>query len=167
MGLSTAVLVFSCKTGFFSGRKRCRSRNAVQVDSWTEAESFFLTSCDRFFAHFFVNRSASNIEVGAAALTKAWSKPPFFSNAFVFANAGRQVYKQKLVYRIVIVVNDPHPLWISQVLFTRSNVYVPHKAVRRPCMCLVEKLDKIRGRRKKQCSSQSVPVDMQTLIHNG
>jgi hypothetical protein len=166
-GLIHSSAGFFLQNRFFSGRKRCRSRNAVQVDSWTNAKNFFLTSCDRFFAHFFINRSASNIEVGAAELTKAWSKPPFFSNAFVFANAGRQVYNQKLVYRIVIVVNDPHPLWISQVLFTRSNVYVPHKAVRRPCMCLVEKLDKIRGRRKKQCSSQSVPVDMQTLIHNG
>lgn len=107
---------------------------------------------------------ASKVEARSAAQSAFWPKPAFF-----FANtvSARQVYKQTHVYRMVVVVNDPHTLWINPVLLTRSNVYAPHKAVGHPCMCLVEKLDKIRPPSKKRASSQSVPVDMQTLIHNG
>jgi hypothetical protein len=84
-----------------------------------------------------------------------------------FLTSHRQVYNQKLVYRIVVIVNDPLALWISQVLSTRSDVYGAHKAVGCLCMCLMEKLDKISGCAEKPGSSQSVPVDMQTLIHSG
>lgn len=91
----------------------------------------------------------------------------FFFDRVRFGKAAPQVYKQKLVYRIVVIVNDPYPLWISRLLFTRSNVYVPHKAVGRACMCLREKLDKISRLEQKPLSAQSVPVDMQTFIHSG
>lgn len=67
----------------------------------------------------------------------------------------------------MVIINDTHLLWISQVLFTRSNVYVAYKAVGCPCMFLVEKLDKIFAPGKKPRSTQSIPVDMQTFIHNG
>jgi hypothetical protein len=78
----------------------------------------------------------------------------------------RQVYKQKLVYRIVVVVNDGAHLWINPVYSTRSNVYLPHKPVGQPCMCLVEKMDKNPRRAKCRVFAQSVPVDMQKLIHS-
>ena len=42
-----------------------------------------------------------------------------------------------------------------------------HKPVGGFCMCLMEKLDKIFGLGKVPGSAQSVPVDMQTLIHSG
>jgi hypothetical protein len=77
-----------------------------------------------------------------------------------------QVYKQKLVYRIVVVVNEGAHLWISLLLSTRSGVYAPHKPVGLPCVCLREKMDKKSGCAKTACFAQSVPVDMQKLIHS-
>ena len=88
----------------------------------------------------------------------------FFGRTGAFA-AGPQVYNQKLVYRIMVVVNGATLLWISPVFSTTSNVYGPHKAVGWSCMLLVVKLDKKRGCAKNRVSSQSVPVDIHTLIH--
>jgi hypothetical protein len=78
---------------------------------------------------------------------------------------GRQVYKQKLVYRMMVIVNGVPHLWISRVYSTGSGVYVPHKPVGCSCMCLVEKLDKNWDRGKSRRFAQSIPVDMQKLIH--
>jgi hypothetical protein len=72
----------------------------------------------------------------------------------------------KFKYWIVVIVNGGALLWISLVLSTRSAVYVPYKPVGRACMFLVEKMDKNRRRVKSRGSAQSVPVDMQTVIHS-
>jgi len=77
-----------------------------------------------------------------------------------------QVYQQKLVYRIVVIVNVDTHLWIKQVLSTRSSVYARHKAVGCHCICRVSKLDKILVCMKNHVFAQSVPVDMQMLIHS-
>jgi hypothetical protein len=53
-----------------------------------------------------------------------------------------QVYTQKLVYRIVVMVNGAVHLWISALLSTASMTYETDKQVGRRCMFLVEKLDK-------------------------
>jgi hypothetical protein len=90
----------------------------------------------------------------------------FLDRVRAFKNA-RQVYKQKLVYRIVVIVNGTPHLWISQVLSTRSGVYGSHKPVGCPCICLKEKLDKIWPCAESRVFAQSVPVDMQKLIHSG
>jgi len=87
-----------------------------------------------------------------------------FGEAGTFA-ARPQVYNQKLVYRMMIIVNGTTLLWISRVLSTTSNVYGSHKAVGWSCMFLVAKLDKKRRCAKSRVSSQSVPVDIHTLIH--
>ena len=79
---------------------------------------------------------------------------------------GRQVYKLKLVYKIVVIVNVGAHLWISLVFPTGSVVYAPHKPVGGACICQVEKMDKIRGGAKSRAFAQSVPVDMQKLIHS-
>ena len=108
-------------------------------------------------------RHRSRVRQRSSAVVEAG----FFFRLRPVLKTRRQVYNQKLVYRIMVIVNDPLPLWINPVLSTRSGVYVPHKPVGRLCMCLVEKLDKIWRRGKKPRSSQSIPVDMQTLIHSG
>jgi hypothetical protein len=84
---------------------------------------------------------------------------PGFSNR----SSGLQL---KLIYKIVVIVNGGADLWISLVLSTRSGVYDPYKPVCCPCMCPVEKMDKIWHCAKKRVSAQSVPVDMQKLIHS-
>ena len=89
----------------------------------------------------------------------------FFDRAVAF-KAARQVYNQKLVYRIMVIVNGATLLWISRVLSTTSNVYGSHKAVGWSCMCLVAKLDKNPGCAKNRSSSHFVPVDIHTLIHS-
>jgi hypothetical protein len=78
----------------------------------------------------------------------------------------RQVYNQKLVYRIVVIVNGGPHLWIRRVLSTRSTVYAPHKPVGLPCIFQVEKMDKKLPCAKSPAFAQSVPVDMQKLIHS-
>lgn len=78
-----------------------------------------------------------------------------------------QVYQQVLVYRIVVIDNVGTHLWIKLVLSTRSNVYAQHKAVGCHCICRVSKLDKILVCGKNHVFAQSVPVDMQMLIHSG
>ena len=78
----------------------------------------------------------------------------------------RQVYNQKLVYRIMVIVNGTTLLWISLVLSTTSTVYGSHKPVGWSCMCFVAKLDKNRSCAKSPSSSQFVPVDIHTLIHS-
>jgi hypothetical protein len=77
-----------------------------------------------------------------------------------------QVYKQKLVYRMMIVVNGGTLLWISRVLSTTSIVYGSHKPVGWSCMCLEAKLDKNRACAKNRVSPHSVPVDIHTFIHS-
>lgn len=90
---------------------------------------------------------------------------PFFFCAKAALAPAPQVYKQKLVYRIVVVVNGAAHLWISQVFSTTSNVYVCRNPVGYRCVCLREKMNKNRGCTKTVRSPQSVPVDMQMLIH--
>lgn len=107
-----------------------------------------------------VERSKSSMRLVCAVEPK----PAFFGGAGAFA-ADPQVYNQKLVYKMMVVVNGTALLWISQVLSTTSNVYGSHKAVGWSCMFLVAKLDKKRGCAKSRVSSQSVPVDIHTLIH--
>lgn len=65
------------------------------------------------------------------------------------------------------MVNVVAQLWIKPVLSTRSNVYAQHKAVGCHCICWVSKLDKNRGCCKNDVFAQSVPVDIQMLIHSG
>lgn len=77
-----------------------------------------------------------------------------------------QVYNQKQVYKIVVVVNGGTLLWISQVFPTRSGVYVAYKPVGLPCVCLREKMNKNSRRAKRARSAQSIPVDIQKLIHS-
>ena len=89
----------------------------------------------------------------------------FFDRAAAF-KAARQVYNQKLVYRIMVIVNGATLLWISRVFSTTSNVYGSHKPVGWSCMCLVAKLDKNPDRAKNRSSSHFVPVDIHTLIHS-
>lgn len=89
----------------------------------------------------------------------------FFGRTAVF-EARRQVYNQKLVYRMMVIVNGGALLWISRVFSTTSNVYGSHKAVGWSCMCLVAKLDKNPGCAKNRSSSHFVPVDIHTLIHS-
>jgi hypothetical protein len=90
----------------------------------------------------------------------------FFSGRAVAFEARRQVYNQKLVYRIIVIVNGATLLWISRVFSTTSNVYGPHKAVGWSCMCLVAKLDKNSDCAKNRFSPHFVPVDIHTLIHS-
>ena len=98
-------------------------------------------------------------------------RPEWFAGAGFFFrhNAAHppvpQVYKQKLVYRIVVVVNGTPHLWISRILSTTSSVYVAVNPVGYRCVCLREKMDKNPGKTKSGRSPQSVPVDMQMLIH--
>lgn len=89
----------------------------------------------------------------------------FFDRAAAF-KAARQVYNQKLVYRIIVIVNGATLLWISRVFSTTSNVYGSHKTVGWSCMCLVAKLDKNPDCAKNRSSSHFVPVDIHTLIHS-
>ena len=89
----------------------------------------------------------------------------FFDRAAAF-KAARQVYNQKLVYRIMVIVNGATLLWISRVFSTTSNVYGSHKPVGWSCMCLVAKLDKNPDCAKNRSSSHFVPVDIHTLIHS-
>jgi hypothetical protein len=89
----------------------------------------------------------------------------FFDRTAAFG-AGTQVYNQKLVYRIMVVVNGATLLWISRIFSTTSNVYGSHKPVGWSCMCLVAKLDKKRGCAKSLASSHFIPVDIHTLIHS-
>lgn len=89
----------------------------------------------------------------------------FFDRAAGF-KAARQVYNQKLVYRIMVIVNGATLLWISRVFSTTSNVYGSHKPVGWSCMFLVAKLDKNPGYAKNRSSSHFVPVDIHTLIHS-
>jgi hypothetical protein len=79
------------------------------------------------------------------------------------ASSGLQL---KACLRIVVIVNGGTHLWISLVYSTRSGVYAPHKPVGCSCMCLVEKMDKNSRCAKRRVFAQSVPVDMQKLIHN-
>lgn len=92
--------------------------------------------------------------------------PKFFFSRIAAFEAGRQVYTQKLVYRMMVVVNGATLLWIIPVFSTTSNVYGSHKPVGWSCMCLVAKLDKKRGCAKNRSSSHFVPVDIHTLIHS-
>jgi hypothetical protein len=91
--------------------------------------------------------------------------------SFVTAHAKHakpsQVYQQKFKYRIVVVVNVGTHLWINPVFSTRSSVYAQYKAVGCHCICGVSKLDKISACGKNHVFAQSVPVDMQMLIHSG
>lgn len=89
----------------------------------------------------------------------------FFGRAAAF-RAGRQVYNQTLVYRIMVIVNGGTLLWISRVFSTTSNVYGPYKPVGCSCMCLVAKLDKNPDCAKNRSSPHFVPVDIHTLIHS-
>jgi hypothetical protein len=89
----------------------------------------------------------------------------FFGRVAAFG-MNPQVYTQKLVYRMMVVVNGATLLWISRVFSTTSNVYGSHKPVGWSCMCLVAKLDKNRGCAKSRSSSHFVPVDIHTLIHS-
>ena len=89
----------------------------------------------------------------------------FFGKTAAF-KVSRQVYNQKLIYRIMVIVNGSPLLWITQVLSTTSNVYGSHKAVGWSCMCLVAKLDKKSPCAKSRASPHFVPVDIHTLIHS-
>ena len=73
----------------------------------------------------------------------------------------------QLVYRIVVVVNACPFLWIRPFFSTTSGVYDTHKPVGCSCMCPLAKMDNNSSEDKSVASSQSVPVDMQKLIHNG
>jgi hypothetical protein len=106
------------------------------------------------------------LEVVLAAGFALWPESNFFFGQIGLFKIARQVYNQKLVYRIVVIVNVGAHLWITMVLPTRSAVYAPHKAVGRPCICQVEKMDKNRRCGKSRAFAQSVPVDMQKLIHS-
>jgi hypothetical protein len=108
-------------------------------------------------------QDGAQVETVGSVLPK--SKIFFFGRHATF-NASPQVYTQKLVYRMIVVVNGGTLLWISRVLSTTSNVYGSHKAVRRSCMCLVAKLDKKRGCTKSLRSPHFVPVDIHTVIHS-
>jgi hypothetical protein len=77
-----------------------------------------------------------------------------------------QVYTQKHVYRIVVVVNGAPHLWIKAFMSTTSRAYAAYKEVGCHCMCLVGKLDNICVIANLFRSPHSVPVDMQMLIHS-
>lgn len=96
----------------------------------------------------------------------AWSKSKKNVGRAAPFEARRQVYNQKLVYRMMVIVNGGTLLWISRVFSTTSNVYGSHKAVGWSCMCLEAKLDKKWEGAKNRCSSHVVPVDIHTLIHS-
>ena len=102
----------------------------------------------------------------AGSREATWSSSTIFSGRAAAFETNPQVYNQKLVYRMMIVVNGGTLLWISRVLSTTSNVYGSHKPVGWSCMCLVAKLDKNRACAKSPSSSHFVPVDIHTLIHS-
>jgi hypothetical protein len=66
----------------------------------------------------------------------------------------------------VVVVNGAAHLWISPIFSTTSIVYVRRNPVGYRCVCLREKMDKNPDWAKNRRSPQSVPVDMQMLIHS-
>ena len=139
MGLSTAAVVLACKTLVLTLAAAVKPL-FLEAVSVIEAVLWRRTPAWPKSVNFFsIQPGRSRFGSADSAVAEAG----FFFDRLAFARQGRQVYNQKLVYRMMVIVNDPHPLWISQVLFTRSTVYVPHKAVGSPCMCLVEKLDKI------------------------
>nr|WP_314543833.1 hypothetical protein [uncultured Massilia sp.] len=107
---------------------------------------------------------AGVVDVDVLARLAGLPEPIFFFARAALARAS-QVYNQKLVYRIVVVVNGAPHLWISQVFSTTSNVYVRRNPVGYRCVCLREKMNKNPGCAKNGRSPQSVPVDMQMLIH--
>lgn len=86
--------------------------------------------------------TASGIDVAVVLVSLSLPEPLFFGPCRIDRNAS-QVYKLKLKYRIVIVVNAGAHLWISQVLSTTSSAYAPYKRVVCPCMLGRQKLDKI------------------------
>jgi hypothetical protein len=100
------------------------------------------------------------------------SRPSTRPKSKIFFRRGRywnevvRFTNKKLVYRMIVIVNGVPPLWISRVFSTGSGVYAPYKPVGCPCMCLVEKLDKNWDLGKSRRFAQSIPVDMQKLIHS-
>jgi len=94
------------------------------------------------------------------------SRSTMFFDRIAAFRTNPQVYKQKLVYRMMIVVNGGTLLWISRVLSTTSIVYGSHKPVGWSCMCLEAKLDKNRACAKNRVSPHFVPVDIHTFIHS-
>lgn len=137
--------------------------NPARIVAGPESRNFFLAA--RCFGSIgsFTSVSGRSRKYSRAS---AWPKPKIFFRRSGDSKTDPQVYTQKRVYRIVVIVNGGAHLWISRVLSTRSNVYGPHKPVGLPCMCLVEKMDKKSCCAKTGRFAQSVPVDMQTLIHS-
>jgi hypothetical protein len=154
MGLSTCRPFSGSKRWMCSAIGRARTRST--------------SSCDAVWQHcrsrkkIFGVCSVVNVDV-LAGLTVCRSR--FFFRPKAAHAPAPQVYKQKLVYRIVVVVNSTTHLWISRILSTTSSVYVVVNPVGYRCVCLREKMNKNPGRAKSGRSLQSVPVDMQMLIH--
>ena len=151
------------RAGLFLSRQRLffradsqPGRRRVRVESLACPESDF------FFESRTPERSTSSM------VSRAWHdrSRKFFFGRFAAFKANPQVYNQKLVYRMMVIVNGTTLLWISRVLSTTSTVYGSHKPVGWSCMCLVAKLDKNRGCAKNPSSSHFVPVDIHTLIHS-
>lgn len=140
------------KPFFGMRRRRSRSREIFFSQAMPGKTGSFAKCCSR-----------SRVSRRAVAWSK--SKIFFFRPRPAFGK-GPQVYPQKYVYRIVVIVNGGAHLWISMVLSTRSGVYVPHKPVDLPCMCLVEKMDKKSRCAKSRVFAHFVPVDIQKLIHS-
>lgn len=142
-----------------TSRRRRHSSACLHAAS---TESAMCSGCVRLFV--FERDAHGNGRSRQGVFWRSWTEVGFFLRDRRCCG-GPQVYNQKLVYRMMVVVNGATLLWITGIFSTTSNVYGPHKAVGRSCMFLVAKLDKKRGCAKNRVSSQSIPVDIHTLIH--
>jgi hypothetical protein len=152
--------VFACVLVFLP--KSCRSRAGVRTLAGSAPEFFLARARQENGKRTFTIECAGS----AATADTCIVEPGIFFRPAIAFEIRRQVYNQSMYTKIVVVVNGPPQLWTSLLFSTTSSVYGPHKAVNGVCICQLAKLDKFLHRADTRAFAQSVPVDMQKLIHS-
>lgn len=75
------------------------------------------------------------------------------------------VYNQDLYTTLVVVVNACTFLWTSRLTAKKSAVYAQNKPVHYSAKFLMANLDKIFACEKTSTFAQTIPVDIQHVIH--
>ena len=76
------------------------------------------------------------------------------------------VYKNKSVYKLVVVVNRSRFLWITTSISTEPATYDLYNSTRKPCMAEERFLDKNGVLHSPRVYAQTMPVDIHNVIHS-